>query len=64
MGREEYYPLTENEAYRGKVKYIGRTRFTYYTSDDKETLKGKVKPLAQLLSIITVIMMMLHLKET
>ena len=43
MGREEYYPSTDNEAYRGKVKYIGRTLFTYYTSDDNEALKGKVK---------------------
>jgi hypothetical protein len=43
MGREEYYPSTDNEAYRGKIKYIGRTLVTYYTSDDKEALKGKVK---------------------
>ena len=43
MGREEYYPSTDNEAYRGKVKYIGRTLFIYYTSDDNEALKGKVK---------------------
>ena len=43
MGREEYYSSTENEAYRGKVKYIGRTAFTYYTSDESEALKGKVK---------------------
>jgi hypothetical protein len=43
MGREEYYPSTDNEAYRGKVKYIGRTLLTYYTSDDNEALKGKVK---------------------
>jgi hypothetical protein len=43
MGKEEYYPSTDNEAYRGKVKYIGRTAFTYYTSDDGEALKGKVK---------------------
>ena len=43
MGREEYYASTENEAYRGKIKYLGRTVFTYYTSDESETLKGKVK---------------------
>jgi hypothetical protein len=43
MGKEEYYPSTDNEAYRGKVKYIGRTLFIYYTSDDNEALKGKVK---------------------
>ena len=43
MGREEYYPSTDNEAYRGKIKYIGRTPFTYYSSDENEAFKGKVK---------------------
>lgn len=43
MGREEYYLPSDNEAYRGKVKYIGRTPLTYYTADDKESLKGKLK---------------------
>jgi hypothetical protein len=43
MGKEEYYPATDNEAYRGKVKYIGRTLFTYYTADEGEALKGRVK---------------------
>ena len=43
MGKEEYYPSADNEAYAGKVKYIGRTLFTYYTSSDNEALKGKVK---------------------
>lgn len=43
MGKEEYYPSTDNEAYAGKVKYIGRTLFTYYASYDNEALKGKVK---------------------
>jgi hypothetical protein len=43
MGREEYYPSTDNEAYQGKVKYIGRTLITYYTREDNEALKGKIK---------------------
>ncbi|MEP7252859.1 MAG: hypothetical protein ABI683_10785 [Ginsengibacter sp.] len=43
MGKEEYYPSTDNEAYAGKVKYIGRTLLTYYTSNDNDALKGKVK---------------------
>ena len=43
MGKEEYYPSTADEAYRGKVKYIGRTSFTYYTAGENEALKGKVK---------------------
>jgi len=47
MGREEYYPATDNEAYQGKIKYIGRTLITYYTSADNESLKGKVKSVGQ-----------------
>ncbi len=43
MGKEEFYPPSENEAYRGKVKYIGRTLISYYTASDGEALKGKVK---------------------
>ena len=43
MGKEEYYPATDNEAYNGKIKYIGRTLITYYTANDNEALKGKVK---------------------
>ncbi len=43
MGKEEYYPASDNEAYREKIKYIGRTLITYYTSSDNEALKGKVK---------------------
>src|SRR4029079_6789867 len=43
MGKEEYFPTTDNEAYAGKIKYIGRTAITYYTSSDGESLKGKVK---------------------
>ncbi len=43
MGKEEYYPSTDNEAYRGKIKYIGRALITYYSSDENEALKGKVK---------------------
>jgi hypothetical protein len=43
MGREEYYPSTVDSAYRGKIKYIGRTLITYYTSDENEMFKGKVK---------------------
>lgn len=43
MGREEYYPSSDNEAYRGKIKYIGRTLITYYSSYENEEFKGKVK---------------------
>lgn len=43
MGKEEYYPASDNEAYSGKIQYIGRTRITYYTSNDDAALKGKVR---------------------
>jgi len=43
MGREEYYSSTDNEAYRGKIKYIGRTLITYYSSYENEEFRGKVK---------------------
>ena len=43
MGREEYYPSTDNEAYRGKIKYIGRTAITYYSSQENEAFRGKIK---------------------
>ncbi len=49
MGREEYYPSTDNDAYRGKIKYIGRTLITYYSSDDNDALKGKVKTIGTIL---------------
>jgi hypothetical protein len=43
MGREEYYPATADGGSRGKVKYIGRTAFTYYSSDENEKWTGKIK---------------------
>src|SRR6476661_7849296 len=29
-GRVEYYTENDNEAFRGKIKYIGKTLITYY----------------------------------
>jgi hypothetical protein len=43
VGRIEYYSQNDDEALRGKVKYIGRTLLTYYSSYEKEELKGKLK---------------------
>ena len=43
MGMVEYYSADDNEASRGKVKYIGRTGFTYYSADENEVFKGKLK---------------------
>lgn len=42
-GRIEYYLANDNEAFRGKVKYIGKTQITYFASFDEEALKGKIK---------------------
>jgi hypothetical protein len=42
-GRVEYYRSTDNEAFRGKIKYIGTTAFTYYASYDIESLRGKLR---------------------
>ena len=42
-GRVEYYSANDNEAFRGKVKYIGRTMITYYASYDNESFRGRVK---------------------
>ena len=43
VGRVEYYTENDNEAFRGKVKSIGRAAITYYASFDKEELAGKIK---------------------
>ena len=42
-GRVDYYSSTDNEAFRGKVKYIGRTAITYYGTYDNEAFRGKIK---------------------
>ena len=49
MGRVDYYTDNDNEAYRGKVKYIGRTSFTYYNKNENEFLVGKVKSIGTVL---------------
>ncbi|MGI8582321.1 MAG: hypothetical protein ACR2KX_08990 [Chitinophagaceae bacterium] len=49
MGKEEYYPATDNEAFQGKIKYIGRTALTYYSSDENETLRGKLKSIGSIM---------------
>lgn len=48
MGRVEYYQATDNEAFSGKVRYIGATLITYYASYDNEALKGKVKSIGNM----------------
>ncbi len=48
VGRIEYYTQNDDEAIRGKVKYIGRTLLTYYASYENDALKGKLKAIGSL----------------
>ncbi len=43
MGRVDYYPATENEAIRGKLRYIGLTLIGWYASYDEKASVGKVR---------------------
>lgn len=47
-GRVEYYNQLDDEALRGKVKYIGRTLITYYPAYENEMLKGKIKSIGNI----------------
>ncbi len=47
-GRLEMYTATDDKAFQGKVKYIGRTPVTYYASYDIEALQGKIKSIGNL----------------
>lgn len=47
-GRLEIYTTTDDKAFQGKVKYIGRTPVTYYASYDIEALQGKIKSIGNL----------------
>ena len=42
-GNVEYYSEKENEAFRGKLKYIGRTLLTYYAAHESEEFAGRLK---------------------
>lgn len=42
-GRVEYYKDNDNEAYRGKIKFIGSVQIKYYDSFEDEMLAGKIK---------------------
>ena len=42
-GRIEMYAATDDKAFAGKVKYLGRFAITYYASYEDESLRGKVK---------------------
>ncbi len=48
VGRIEYYTQNDDEALRGKVKYIGRILLTYFASYENEELKGKLKAIGSL----------------
>ena len=46
-GKTGYYSDLDNEAFRGKLKFIGMTYFTYYASYDNEMLRGKIKSIGR-----------------
>lgn len=48
VGRIEYYTQNDDEALRGKVKYIGKTLLTYYASYENDALKGKLKAIGSI----------------
>ena len=48
VGRVEYYTQKDDEAIRGKVKYIGKTLLTYYASYENDALKGKLKAIGSI----------------
>jgi hypothetical protein len=47
-GKTGYFAPTEDSAYRGKIKFIGRTYLTYYASYENEWLQGKIKSIGNL----------------
>ncbi len=48
VGRVDHYGPNDDEALRGKVKYIGKTLITYYASYENDALKGKLKAIGSL----------------
>lgn len=48
VGRVEYYSQNEDEALRGKVRYIGKYMLTYYPSYEQESLRGKLKSIGSM----------------
>lgn len=47
-GRTEYYTENDDPAFRGKIKYIGRTSITWYASYDGDAFKGKIKSIGSM----------------
>jgi hypothetical protein len=47
-GRVENYAATDDAAFRGKIKYIGKYLVTYYASYDNTGLPGKIKSIGTL----------------
>lgn len=47
-GRVEYYDNSVNEAFRGKLKYIGGTLINYYATYEDKDLVGKIKSIGSM----------------
>ncbi len=47
-GKTGYFAPTDDSAFRGKLKFIGRTYFTYYASYENAQLQGKLKSIGNI----------------
>jgi len=48
-GKTGYFSSTDDSSFRDKIKFIGRTYFTYYPSYENELLKGKLKSIGNIM---------------
>ncbi len=48
-GKTGNFAPSDDSAFRGKLKFIGRTYFTYYASYENEQLKGKLKSIGNII---------------
>ena len=49
QGRIDLFGAYDDAAFRGKLKYLGKTAVTYYASYDDELLQGKIKSIGGLM---------------
>ena len=47
-GKTGYFAATDDSAYRGKIKFIGRTYLSYYASYENVLLQGKLKSIGNI----------------
>ena len=47
-GKADFFVSTSDSAFRGKIQFIGRTYFTYFSSFENQYLAGKVKTIGNI----------------